>query len=284
MFHLYLKSRCGIPLRDFRTADGESILQEVADDWDLSTTTLQHVKAFLSGAFRHAKRKGVINTENPMRDVVLPKGRPAGETHAYSLEEELRMLKVLPEPAATVVATAAFFGGRKGEFRALRWQNYDGQQLWVKQSAWRSHVLDAKTSASKAPVPVIPQLRERLDLHRALNGNPRAGYIFANAQGKPLNLDALAADQIRPALKKAGLPWYGWHAFRRGLGTNLHHLGVPDKTIQTILRHSNVSVTQKCYIKTVSKDAVAAMEKLQRATTVQPQDPDHIEKLRRRPM
>jgi hypothetical protein len=28
----------------------------------------------------------VINSENPMRDVVLPKGKPAGETHAYSLE------------------------------------------------------------------------------------------------------------------------------------------------------------------------------------------------------
>jgi len=32
--------------------------------------------------------------------------------------------------------------------------------------------------------------------------------------------------------------WHGWHAFRRGLATNLHALGVDDKTIQAILRHS----------------------------------------------
>jgi len=34
---------------------------------------------------------------------------------------------------------------------------------------------------------------------------------------------------------------------------------VPDKTIQTILRHSNVAVTQACCIKTVSDDVAAAM-------------------------
>jgi hypothetical protein len=26
--------------------------------------------------------------------------------------------------------------------------------------------------------------------------------------------------------------WHGWHAARRGLGTNLYRLGVPEKTIQ----------------------------------------------------
>jgi hypothetical protein len=44
------------------------------------------------------------------------------------LEEELKMLAVLPEPAATVVATASFTGARKGELRGLLWQNYDGTE------------------------------------------------------------------------------------------------------------------------------------------------------------
>jgi integrase len=53
--------------------------------------------------------------------------------------------------------------------------------------------------------------------------------------------------------------WNGWHAARRGLGTNLYRLGVPDKVIQTILRHSNVSVTLGYYIKPQSEDVIAAM-------------------------
>ena len=51
----------------------------------------------------------------------------------------------------------------------------------------------------------------------------------------------------------------------RGLATNLHRLGAPAETIQAILRHSNVAVTQACYIKTVRDDAKAAMEKLETA-------------------
>jgi len=57
--------------------------------------------------------------------------------------------------------------------------------------------------------------------------------------------------------------WHGWHAARRGLGTNLYRLGVPEKTIQAILRHANVSTTNTYYIKSAADDARAAMAKLE---------------------
>jgi integrase len=66
--------------------------------------------------------------------VEIPRARPAGETHAYSLEEEVRMLAILPESAATVVAMAAFTGARKGEIRGFLWQNYDGYTIELKHS------------------------------------------------------------------------------------------------------------------------------------------------------
>ena len=59
--------------------------------------------------------------------------------------------------------------------------------------------------------------------------------------------------------------WHGWHAFRRGLATNLHRLGVGDKTIQAILRHANVMTTMDIYVKTVSADSTAAMKLLETA-------------------
>lgn len=62
-----------------------------------------------------------------------------------------------------------------------------------------------------------------------------------------------------------GPEWHGWHAFRRGLATNLHRLGVNDKTIQAILRHSNIATTQNIYIKTMSSDSAAAMKLLETA-------------------
>jgi len=56
--------------------------------------------------------------------------------------------------------------------------------------------------------------------------------------------------------------WHGWHAARRGLGSNLYRLGVPDMVIQRILRHANVSTTATYYIKTAADDVRNAMAKL----------------------
>jgi integrase len=265
MWKGYLRLCGDISLRDFTTAEGERILGSIANTNDLTSTTLCHVKAFLSGVFRHAKRLGVIRSENPMRDVLIPKTRSAGDTYAYLLEEIWQMLNILPEPAATIVAAAAFMGARKGELRGLLWEDYDSEQIRISQSYWRGHVQEPKTKKSMTPVPVIAQLSERLNLHRVLRGNPIRGLMFSSPEGKPLNLDALTADVIRPVLKGQGLQWHGWHAFRRGLATNLHRLGVPDEIIQRILRHSSVGVTQKCYIKTVDADVVAAMRSLENA-------------------
>jgi len=58
--------------------------------------------------------------------------------------------------------------------------------------------------------------------------------------------------------------WHGWHAARRGLGTNLYRLGVPEKTIQAILRHANVSTTNTYYIKSAADDTRVAMAKLEK--------------------
>ena len=205
-----------------------------------------------------------------MRDVALPKGKPAGETHAYCLEEITRMLNVLPEPASTIIAVAAFTGVRKGELRGFLWENYHSEQVLISQSFWRGHALEPKTRQSRAPVPVVAQLARRLDSHRRLSGNPANGLMFPSPAGKPINLDALAADVIMPLVTKAGILWHGWHAFRRGLATNLHWLGVSDKTIQRILRHANVGVTQSCHIKTADFEVVEAMQQFERSLEYAP--------------
>jgi hypothetical protein len=44
----------------------------------------------------------------------------------------------------------------------------------------------------------------------------------------------------------------------------LYRLGVPEKTIQAILRHANVSTTNTYYIKSAADDTRAAMAKLER--------------------
>jgi len=122
---------------------------------------------------------------------------------------------------------------------------------------------EPKRPKSKGAIPVIAQLKLRLDQHWERCGKPANGFIFSNELGDPMNLEALAVDVVRPALEKNNLKWRGWHAFRRGLATNLHRLGVSDKVIQQILRHANVTTTMNIYVKTVSVDAANAMKTLE---------------------
>lgn len=265
LWRVHLVPRCGdIRIRDFRTVDGERLVANVARHTDLTRNSLKHLKSLLSGIFAHAKRQGLLNGVNPMQGVSVPKGRPTGETHAYTLPEIAKMLVVLPEPASTIVAVAAFTGLRKGEIRGLRWEDLHDGVLNVAQSVWNNHVTEPKTRSSKAPVPIVRQVAAMIERHRRRCGGS-TGLVFCTATGKPMNFDNLVCRTIRPALAKVGIQWHGWHGFRRGLATNLYSLGVSDKTIQAILRHSSVAITQSCYIKNVDGATVEAMKLLESA-------------------
>jgi integrase len=59
------------------------------------------------------------------------------------------MLAVMPEPAATIFAVAAFTGLRRGELQGLRWEDYEDGQIRVSRAIWEGHVNDPKTAAAK---------------------------------------------------------------------------------------------------------------------------------------
>ena len=103
------------------------------------------------------------------------------------------ILSLLTEPAATAFAVAAFMGLRHGEIQGLLWENYRDGEIYVSRSVWNGRVSDPKTRKGRAPVPVIRQLAERLELHRLRSGNPQSGPIFANAAGKPRSLTSSSA-------------------------------------------------------------------------------------------
>jgi integrase len=271
----HLKGRIGsMTLRDFRTVHAQQLLADIARQSSLGRHSLKHIKSLLSGIFKQAKRLGILDGTNPIQDVSIPLvPEPEEDTYAYNLLEIKSMLAVLDEPARTVVLTAALSGLRKSELLGLRWQDFNGTELTVRRSVWNGIVGEPKTKRSKAPIPVVKQLADALEAHRLHAGilaQPDLP-IFQSGNGKPLNLDNLASRVIRPMLAVSKIEWHGWRAFRRGLATNLHALGVDDRTIQAILRHSNIGLTQGIYIKSLSADQVTAMdaigEKLEKLAT-----------------
>jgi integrase/recombinase XerD len=264
-----LPNLADMPVREFKTYHGEALMTKIAEQ-GLAKSSYRRIKSVLSAVFTYAIRMGLA-TVNPITYVQIPKRcKQTAPTEAYSLEEITAMISFLPEPAATIVATAAYAGLRKGELRGLRGLDYDGRLLIVEQSVWNRFTTEPKSEASRDAVPVIPTLRKRLDA--LVRADKRMFPLFPSAVGTPVDLGNVANRIIKPMLEAHGLRWKGWHAFRRGLATRLKDMGVDDMTIMRIIRNGDVQTTRKHYIKIIPAHVEAAMEALEKrlcAGTVQ---------------
>ena len=276
VWECYVKPRTnGSRMCDFILPSAQKFLDGIASEKTLSTSSFQKIKWFMVAVFDAARIAGAYdhNSLNPFSDVKLPKNRRPKQPGRYAtLENVTDMLAVLSsvdEVASRVVAMAAFSGLRKSEIQGLRWDDLKDGEIHVKRTAWRTTTIEqgTKTEASQGAVPILPLLARHLEAHR--NGFVGDGFIFTGPKmGRPLDLHNLANRVIRPALKKARIPWCGWHGFRRGLATNLHTLDVNDLDIQRIMRHSDVAVTRASYIKVPDSMKKAAMAKLEKALKV----------------
>jgi integrase len=246
-----------------------SITQNFVENLDqnLSHQTHMRIKNFLSGVMSWAIVKEAYRGTNPMSEVKAggrKKGGPSliglsdsekirkqkiaeSNDHAYTLEEVAEMINKLPEPARTVCALSAFTGLSRSELWGLKWDDYDGEYIQVQRKIVDGVEGAPKTEAREDGVYIVPMLRKMLaayktNFSKACDG----GWMFCGEKGGPLNLDNVSRREIPTHINGA---WFGWHAFRRGLGTRLNEAGVDDKTIQAILRHADVSTTMAYYVK-----------------------------------
>jgi hypothetical protein len=273
-------------LKEVRTYTVQSWLNEIGKE-GLSRNSLRHVKSIVSGIFTLAKQQDYFEGErtHPAKQesilglLSLKKRMPTRwrkcRSYFRCCQNLLQRLSLWLHSWGCVTARFKGCCGRTITTARCTWS----------RSIWNGHVTAPKTRKGCAPVPVIRQLAERLEMHRLRSGNPQTGPIFANSLEKPLSMNNLLKRAILPALDRceqcrkpkaqhgkadhqfkrdARYPeLHGWHAARLGLGSNLYRLGVPEIVIQRILRHTNVSTTASYYIKSAADDVRNAMEKLE---------------------
>ena len=263
LFNRYLKERAGTRLWVMRPHHVQELLNEISRERLLRRSTYSHLKAFLSVIFNHARNFGFYTEANPVTGVFLPaRALRSRETGVYSLEEIEKVLPALAVPHRAAVAIAGYAGLRLAEIQGLTWGAYDSETLTVEETEWRGFRSPPKSQASAAFVPVIAPLRAILDEYRSQA--PVTGRMFSES------LDHVGRRQVRAAMKSVGLTWRGWHSFRRGLASNLFELGVSDKVVQRILRHSRVSITRDRYVKVRDPKVEAAMQTLEDAVSNRP--------------
>jgi integrase len=262
LYNLRIKPRIGgIRLATFRTLDGQKLLNDVASsDSQLSHQTMRNVKSLLSGVLTFAKRMGAFEGSNPMDGTEVPKGQPSSNTHAYSQKEIDKMIEHLSGAGQLAVTVAAYTGLALGELQGLQWGDINESGLKVQRTIWRGEVTTPKTAARQDELPLLPVVRTALSEYR--KANPSTKWVFEGPYAEPYDMATMGSKKIKWELEGSGVKWYGWHALRRGFATRLHEAGVQDRIIQSLMRHSSLSVTMKHYVKASSVANTEAINRL----------------------
>ena len=253
----------GLELRGMKPSNVQAILDAVGSEKKLAHTTYDKCKRFLSGVWKFAAVRDLVDGANPIGPCKIPTGRESS-TEAYSHAELKKIFAAVKNPETLAAITVLSYTAlRIGEVKGLQWGDvdFDAKTITVRRSVWRGIVGEPKTNASKAPVPLSDNVAKALRAHRKALVEPSSeSYIFAARNGKPKRFENTAVRELRPAFKKEGIAWKGFHAFRRGVATRMFDAGEDQKTLQAALRHSDSKTTMEWYVKSNAKKVSKAFE------------------------
>jgi integrase len=122
-----------------------------------------------------------------------------------------------------------------------------------------------KSRYGRREVPVACELADRLAAHVA--GRVPNAWVFATADGKPLDPDNLAARVLAPACEEAGVAWAGFHTFRHTVASRLFAEGRNIVQVQRWLGHHSPSFTLDTYVHLLDGDLGAPLMPLQAQAT-----------------
>jgi integrase len=78
--------------------------------------------------------------------------------------------------------------------------------------------------------------------------------VFASQSGGYLDASNVAARVLKPAARRAGVPWAGFHTFRHTCATMLFRHGLNAKQVQMWLGHHSPAFTLSTYVHLLPDD------------------------------
>src|SRR3989442_9827848 len=164
--------------------------------------------ACLRTVLRRGKTWGIIRV-NPAQGVRLPRKKARKPPVLLAKQDIRRVVDALPEPTKSIVTLMVVGSLRIGEVTALRWGRIHPDRIEVVERFYEGEFDDTKTDAGRRSVPLdsFGILRGVLDAawQRSKDRNP-GSLVFTNARGGPLNRRNLLRRQLKPTIKKLGLP------------------------------------------------------------------------------
>ena len=167
---------------------------------------------------------------------------------ALSEEELARLLAELPAGWRFFFELLAHSGMRIGEIVALRWADLDlnARRVRVERSYYKGTFAAPKSRYSRRSIPLSLAIAEELELRWLLQDDPEA-LVFPSQDGTVLDSSNLMSRVLKPAARRAGVPWAGFHTLRHTCATLLFRRGVNPKQAQVWLGQHSPAFTLAVY-------------------------------------
>ena len=254
-------------LSDVQRRDVQDLADRLTAE-GLSASTVQNTLDPLRVIYRRAIRREEV-TIDPTEGLELR--RPDGRRERIADPAEAsELIAALPDRERALWACAFYAGLRRGELRALRWEDVDlpGRVIHVCRG-WDAleGEQDTKSAAGNRRVPILDPLAPELTAHQARTGRDGGALVFGRTATDPFNpetvrRDALAAWGWREAAnailgaRPKVIPCEGQggraeadhaHQARHTCASLLIAAGVNAKALSTIMGHSIISMTFYTY-------------------------------------
>lgn len=232
-----------------------------------TTNTVIHYHAVLHQALAYAVKNDYI-LSNPADRVKRP-NKNKHISSFYTKEEILTLLDIAKDdPIYIPIVLSAYYGFRRSETLGMRWSAIDFENKTITVNHKVTELTEngktivyaedkLKTKSSYRTLPLIPVVEEKLLEHKAklernqkLFGNSYCkeymDYVCVDEMGK-LFRPNFVSDHFGWLLKKYGLKKLTFKELRHSCASMLVAEGIPMKSIQEWLGHSNFSTTADIY-------------------------------------
>lgn len=227
------------PYDEVRTIDIQRLLDGLERTY--AKSTLNHIRAALSSAYKWSILMGKSSC-NPAHGVALPKYAAVKVVHAFTADEEARILEAsIGDPLGHIVQFYLITGLRLSELTNLRWRDWDTKGNYI-------FIRDSKTAAGVRKVPLIPEatlILYRLKCRK--NSVNFDDFIFLNTRGNQLTEYSLRRT-VQRISKASGVPELTIHRFRHTFATRMVENGAEIKALSLIIGHKSSDFTRARYV------------------------------------
>ncbi len=273
-----------IKLCDLRTPHLQRHYKKLLDE-GVTPNTIKEINTKLKTCLNEAEKQGYI-LKNWCKLVSLPKIEDKEEIRVLTKEEQERFLNAIKGHDLELLFIMELGTGlRLGELLGLKWEdiNFQNNDLTVHRTVQRVAIYkddevvgykvieqSPKTKNAIRTIPIPKNIINKLKKHRkeqiehilymgeAYNNND---YVLCDPLGNIID-DKRPGRNLNSILKKINIEHIKFHALRHTYATRLFEAGVPPKTAQKLMGHSDIQTTMNIYTHVMKEEKIEAIDKI----------------------